>query len=162
MNNELEDDTYDDTYDERDNLYYHEDRIKHFLNEAIESGDQAAVLRWTEELLNVSIGRSGTHRTRHRERQLRFFPPGWSFGALPANWFRTMAGGLLYQARNELGLTQKEFAQLVGTAPSTLSRIENGLQDPSLGTLLKIFYRGGFRLEADLVAIESDYGPKST
>jgi transcriptional regulator with XRE-family HTH domain len=64
-----------------------------------------------------------------------------------------MAGGLLFQARNELGLSQKEFSKLVGTAPATISRIENGLQDPSLGTLLKILYRCGFRLEADLAPI---------
>ena len=164
MNYEAEDSfsKHEDRFsNEEDNLYFQEDRIKRLLNEAIDSGDHEAVLRWGEELFNVSIapGRLGSRR--HRDRQLRYFPPGWSFGSLPANWFRTMAGGLLFQARNELGLSQKEFSQLVDTAPATLSRIENGLQDPSLGTLLKIFYRCGFRLEADLVALHSDDGPKA-
>jgi DNA-binding XRE family transcriptional regulator len=136
-----------------DSLFYHEDRIRRLLNEAIKSGNHEGILRYGEELFNVSIAPGGSRRTRHRHRQLRYFPPGWSFGALPANWFRTMAGGLLFQARNELGLSQKEFSKLVGTAPATISRIENGLQDPSLGTLLKILYRCGFRLEADLAPI---------
>jgi transcriptional regulator with XRE-family HTH domain len=73
-----------------------------------------------------------------------------------------MAGGLLFQARNELGLSQRDFSQLVGTAPATLSRVENGLQDPSLGTLLKILDRGGFRLEVALVQVESQFGPKAS
>lgn len=146
---------------EEDGLYYQQDRIRRLLNEAIDAGDQEGISRWGDELFNVSFTPGALRRSRHRERQLKYFPPGWSFGALPANWFRTMAGGLLFQARNELGLSQKQLSQLVDIAPATISRIENGLQDPSLGTLLKILYRCGFRLEADLVAIESDYGPKS-
>lgn len=165
MNYETEDpfSKHEDSFsNEEDNLYFHEDRIKRLLNAAIDSGDHEGVLRWGEELFNVSIAPDRLTTRRHRDRQLRYFPPGWSFGPEPANWFRTMAGGLLFQARNELGLSQKEFAQLVDTAPATLSRIENGLQDPSLGTLLKVLDRCGFRLEADLVEINSDYGPKST
>jgi DNA-binding XRE family transcriptional regulator len=145
----------DDEEDERDSLFYHENRVRRLLNEAIEAGDQSAILRYGEELFNVSIAPDRLIHSRHRERQLRYYPPGWSFGALPANWFRTLAGGLLFQARNELGLTQKELSQLVGTAQATLSRIENGLQDPSLGTLLRILDRCGFRLVVDLVSIKS-------
>lgn len=159
MSDEAKDNSYDaetNSYEEEDNLYFHEDRIKRLLKAAIEAGDTEGINRYGEELLNLSFAQQGRRNPRHRDRQLRYFPPGWSFGVLPANWFRTLAGGLLFQARNELGLTQKEFSQLVGTAPATLSRIENGLQDPSLGTLLKILYRCGFRLEVDLVAIASD------
>jgi DNA-binding XRE family transcriptional regulator len=145
----------EDEEDERDSLFYHENRVRRLLNEAIDAGDQSAILRYGEELFNVSIAPDRFTHSRHRERQLRYYPPGWTFGALPANWFRTLAGGLLFQARNELGLTQKELSQLVGTAPATLSRIENGLQDPSLGTLLRILDRCGFRLVVDLVSTKS-------
>ena len=138
-----------------DSLFYHDTRIRRLINEAIDLGDHEGVLRYTEELLNLSFAPDRHLRTRHRERQLSFYPPGWYFGALPANWFRTMAGGLLYQARSELGLSQKEFSVAVSTAPATLSRIENGLQDPTLGTLLKILDRAGFRLETDLVSAKS-------
>jgi DNA-binding XRE family transcriptional regulator len=158
----MSDEAEESSYDEKDNLYFHEDRIKRLLNAAIDAGDQEGILRYSEELLNVSFAPRGPLRPRHRDRQLRYFPPGWSFGALPANWFRTMAGGLLFQARNELGLSQRDFSQLVGTAPATLSRVENGLQDPSLGTLLKILDRGGFRLEVALVQVESQFGPKAS
>ena len=128
----MSDQQEDNIHDGQDNLYYHEDRIRHLLTAAINAGDRQETIRLTEELFNLSIGPKMLGPRRHRDRQLRYFPPGWSFGPLPANWFRTMAGGLLFQARNELGLSQREFSQLVDTAPATLSRIENGLQDPSL------------------------------
>ncbi len=152
----MRDQQEEDIHDEQDNLYYHEDRIRHLLTAAINAGDRQETIRLTEELFNLSIDPKRSGPRRHRDRQLRYFPPGWGFGPLPANWFRTMAGGLLFQARNALGLNQKELSKLVGTAAATLSRIENGLQDPSLGTLLKILYRCGFRLEANLVPVESN------
>ncbi len=47
-------------------------------------------------------------------------------------------GNLIYQIRQERGLTQAEFARRLGTSQSAINRIENGRQNLSLDTLGRI------------------------
>lgn len=47
-------------------------------------------------------------------------------------------GGLIYQIRQERGLTQAEFARRLGTSQSAVNRIEKGRQNLSLDTLGRI------------------------
>ena len=45
---------------------------------------------------------------------------------------------LIYQVRQERGLTQAEFARKLGTSQSAVNRIEHGKQNLSLETLGRI------------------------
>ncbi len=47
-------------------------------------------------------------------------------------------GNLIYQIRQERGLTQAEFARRLGTSQSAVNRIEKGRQNLSLDTLGRI------------------------
>lgn len=44
----------------------------------------------------------------------------------------------IVQARNETGLTQKELSQKTGIAQGDISRLENGLANPSFSTITRI------------------------
>jgi hypothetical protein len=124
------------------------------LRDAIAQGDSELISILTLELLNNLIAPEEPARYRLKEPQLSHFPPGWSFGGLPANWFRTMAGALLSEARRNLQLTQRDFAALLRIAPSAISRIENGRQDPSIGNLVGYLERGGYLLRVTLEPIK--------
>lgn len=45
---------------------------------------------------------------------------------------------LIARTRNEVGMTQKELAQISGVSQANLSRIENGSYTPSLSVLKRI------------------------
>lgn len=64
------------------------------------------------------------------------------------NRARTYYMGLLLQeARKEERLTQVELAKRTGTSKSYISRIENGLIDPTVSSFLKIVDALGLRFE---------------
>ena len=56
--------------------------------------------------------------------------------------------------RDQVGLTQREFAAKVGMKQSQLARIETGKQKPKLMTLAKIAAGAGYRVEINLVPME--------
>jgi DNA-binding XRE family transcriptional regulator len=57
-------------------------------------------------------------------------------------------GALLLEKRLELGLTQQELADKVGTTKSYISKIENNLKEARISTVQKIVERGfGCKLE---------------
>lgn len=56
-------------------------------------------------------------------------------------------GQTLYDARREQHITQAELGMRIGANKSYISRIENGLIDPSISTVLKIVDALGLRLE---------------
>lgn len=56
-------------------------------------------------------------------------------------------GQTLCEARREEHITQSELAQRIGANKSYISRIENGLIDPSISTVLKIIDALGLRME---------------
>ncbi len=125
------------------------------LRAAIDNGDSELISNLTFELLNNSIAQEASVRYRLKEPQLTHFPPGWSFGGLPANWFRTLAGALMSEARRNLHLNQRDFAGLLGLAPSAVSRIESGRQDPSVGNLVRFLERSGYVLRVTLEPIKA-------
>lgn len=53
--------------------------------------------------------------------------------------------------RDEVGLTQREFAERVGMKQSQLARIESGKQTPKLKTLAKLAAAAGYEVEVNLV-----------
>ncbi len=53
----------------------------------------------------------------------------------------------LVQLRDELGLTQKQLAELSGKPQSTIARIENGTTSPTVGLLTEIATSVGRTLE---------------
>lgn len=53
----------------------------------------------------------------------------------------------LYEARIDLGLSQKQLAELSGVRQSNISRIERGTCTPDLETLSKLAYAMNKKLE---------------
>ena len=70
---------------------------------------------------------------------------------LEAGYENFKVGVLLYEARLERGLTQKELAERVGTTKSYISKIENNLKEARISTLQKIIELGlGGHLELSI------------
>ena len=64
------------------------------------------------------------------------------------NHARTYYMGLLLQeARKEERLTQVELAKRTGTSKSYISRVENGLIDPTISSFMRIVDALGLRFE---------------
>lgn len=64
------------------------------------------------------------------------------------NRARTYYMGLLLQeARKEEHITQTELAKRTGTSKSYISRIENGLIDPTISSFMKLVNALGLRFE---------------
>ena len=59
--------------------------------------------------------------------------------------------GQLIELRNQLGISQKELAELVGTKQSAISRLESGSYNPSIEFLGKVAHALGGRLEISIV-----------
>jgi transcriptional regulator with XRE-family HTH domain len=62
--------------------------------------------------------------------------------------------------RATTGLTQREFAEMVGMKQSQLARIESGKQIPKLETLAKLVAAAGYRIEVNFIAIEGKEAPE--
>lgn len=62
------------------------------------------------------------------------------------NFPRTIAGGLLFDARRRAGLTQDELARRVGVARPLITQYETGKKDPSLTTLARLISACGMEL----------------
>ena len=59
-------------------------------------------------------------------------------------------GVLLRQAREEVGITQKEIAEKLGTKKSAISRIENHAEDIQLSTIKSYLEALGKKLQIDI------------
>lgn len=57
----------------------------------------------------------------------------------------------LIALRQQLGLSQREFAQRIGIKQPALARLESGRQVPKLETLQKLVEGAGYRLELRFV-----------
>jgi DNA-binding XRE family transcriptional regulator len=67
---------------------------------------------------------------------------------LEAGYENFKIGALIHDARVELGMTQEQLAEKVGTSKSYISKIENNIKEARLSTLQKIVELGfGGRLE---------------
>jgi DNA-binding XRE family transcriptional regulator len=60
-------------------------------------------------------------------------------------------GALIHDTRVEMGMTQEQLAEKVGTSKSYISKIENNLKEARISTLQKIIVLGfGGRLELNI------------
>lgn len=67
---------------------------------------------------------------------------------LEAGYEAFKIGALIHDTRIEMGMTQQELAEKVGTTKSYISKIENNLKEARISTLQKIIELGfGGRLE---------------
>jgi len=67
---------------------------------------------------------------------------------LEAGYEAFQIGALIHDTRLEMGMTQKELADKVGTTKSYISKIENNIKEARISTLQKIIELGfGGRLE---------------
>lgn len=69
------------------------------------------------------------------------------------------AGSTIRRARKAAGLTQAELADLAGTRQGAISAYENGLRDPTVGTLSRLLKATGHELKLGLSAIEETPKP---
>ncbi len=60
------------------------------------------------------------------------------------------AAGILREARDRAGLSQRELARRAGTSQSVVARIELGQTSPSVSTLDRLLAAAGFELHAGL------------
>ena len=61
-------------------------------------------------------------------------------------------GSLIQDARMELGMTQEQLAEKVGTTKSYISKIENNIKEARLSTIQKIIEVGfGGRLQLNII-----------
>jgi DNA-binding XRE family transcriptional regulator len=88
-----------------------------------------------EEFKEKNFGRRGT-----KERE-----------ELEAGYEAFKIGALIHDTRVELGMTQEQLAEKVGTSKSYISKIENNIKEARISTLQKIIELGfGGRLELNI------------
>jgi predicted transcriptional regulator len=66
----------------------------------------------------------------------------------------SQAGDVLRAARARAGISQRELARRGGTTQASISRIESGLEQPTLDRLARILAALGFRITIDLAPID--------
>ncbi|MCR4665150.1 MAG: helix-turn-helix domain-containing protein [Paludibacteraceae bacterium] len=89
------------------------------------------VLSSYDEGLDAKYGKTGTpEREEFHRKAMAFY-----------------VGEVLQEARKEERITQVELARRTGTSKSYISRIENGLIDPTVSSFMKIIDALGLRLE---------------
>ncbi|MDP2415214.1 helix-turn-helix domain-containing protein [Daejeonella sp.] len=70
---------------------------------------------------------------------------------LEAGYENFKIGALIHDARLEMGMTQEQLAEKVGTTKSYISKIENNVKEARISTLQKIIELGfGGRLELNI------------
>lgn len=70
---------------------------------------------------------------------------------LEAGYEAFKIGALIHNTRLEMGMTQEQLAEKVGTTKSYISKIENNLKEARISTLQKIIELGfGGRLELNI------------
>jgi DNA-binding XRE family transcriptional regulator len=70
---------------------------------------------------------------------------------LEAGYEAFKIGTLIHDTRIEMGMTQEQLAEKVGTTKSYISKIENNLKEARISTLQKIIELGfGGRLELNI------------
>lgn len=70
---------------------------------------------------------------------------------LEAGYEAFKIGALIHDTRIEMGMTQEQLAEKVGTTKSYISKIENNLKEARISTLQKIVELGfGGRLELNI------------
>ena len=71
---------------------------------------------------------------------------------LEAGYEDFKVGALIHDIRVELGMTQEQLAEKVGTTKSYISKIENNIKEVRISTLQKIVKRGfGGHLELSII-----------
>lgn len=63
------------------------------------------------------------------------------------NAYSFYSGQILHDARKEANITQEELARRTNTTKSYISKIENGLINPSVGAFYRIIHALGMRVE---------------
>jgi DNA-binding XRE family transcriptional regulator len=71
---------------------------------------------------------------------------------LDAGYESFKIGTLIHDTRVEMGMTQEQLAEKVGTSKSYISKIENNMKETRISTLQKIVELGfGGRLELNII-----------
>jgi predicted transcriptional regulator len=73
--------------------------------------------------------RNGKSALERLQERIRTADRGWFFAAIAQD---------VAERRQELGLSQRELAELVGTTQSAIARLERGGRPPRIDTLLRI------------------------
>ncbi|HPW66917.1 MAG TPA: helix-turn-helix transcriptional regulator [Salinivirgaceae bacterium] len=82
-------------------------------------------------VLDAKYGKQGTAERARFEDEARAF----------------YASQILLQARKEAKITQSELAKRVGTTKSYISKIENGVVEPSVGLFFRLIFALGLQID---------------
>ena len=97
---------------------------------------QKKTLTTLEEFKEINYGKKGTRKRDELEAGFQAFK----------------IGSLIQDARMELGMTQEQLAEKVGTTKSYISKIENNIKEARLSTIQKIIEVGfGGRLQLNII-----------
>ena len=66
-----------------------------------------------------------------------------------------MAHMLILRARRSVNLSQREFAERVGTSQPAIAKLEQGSANPTIGTLARCAAAAGFAMQVDLVPLSA-------
>ncbi len=101
------------------------------MNKRLTKNTTDNMLHSYDEILDAKYGKVGTpERTEFRNKAYAFY-----------------MGQLIRDARKEEKISQTELGKCIGANKSYISRIENGLIDPTLSTVCGIVNALGLRLE---------------
>lgn len=76
-----------------------------------------------DEMLDKHVGEQGTKERNLFESQLQ----------------KDVLGNMIKEARKKRHLTQSELGELVGVKKSQISKLENGLNNATIDTIIKVF-----------------------
>ena len=101
------------------------------MNKKLTKNTTKNVLHSYDEVLDAKYGKAGTtERTEFRKKAYAFY-----------------IGQVIREVRKEEKISQTELGKRIGANKSYISRIENGLIDPTLSTVCGIVNALGLRLE---------------
>jgi transcriptional regulator with XRE-family HTH domain len=72
------------------------------------------------------------------------------------------AGSLVGSARGSAGLTVRELAARAGVAGSTITRIQAGVVDPTIRTLVRVLDAAGYELQISAARTDAERLPRLT
>ncbi|MCO5234489.1 MAG: helix-turn-helix domain-containing protein [Chitinophagales bacterium] len=87
-----------------------------------------------DEMINKHIGKRGTEKRENFENELRI----------------DLIGEAIKQARKEKNLTQEQLGELVGVQKAQISKLENGMKNARLETILKVFEALGAKINFNI------------
>ncbi|GAB6011250.1 helix-turn-helix domain-containing protein [Viscerimonas tarda] len=97
----------------------------------MQTNDNSSLLTSVDDIMDAKFGKVGTPEREAFRREA----------------YAYCMGQIIHDARKNEKITQQELAARIGSEKSYISKIENGLIEPSVGTFYRIIDALGLRVE---------------